>query len=155
MTSRNRSTSVNKLAFMAIVGLAGSLLMTGCGLGTSAIPSGNVNGAAITGKIMGGPNPVVGAFVRVTETARMRVTALARSDRKQSRPEQTLGRKPRPTGRSVSQEATAVLPDNTCISSARAETQAADTTPRSSWWARLAAVTICLSTESSPAGLST
>ncbi len=69
MTSQNRSTSVRtRLAFTALAGVAGCMLMTGCGLGTSAVSSGNLTGAAISGKLTGGPNPIVGATVKLFTT---------------------------------------------------------------------------------------
>jgi hypothetical protein len=68
MSFRNRSLSARaRLTLTVVASVAGSLLMTGCGLGgspattTSAVTS----TASFTGILHGGPNPVQGAIVKL------------------------------------------------------------------------------------------
>ena len=69
MTSKYRSLSVRaRIALTVVASVAGSLLMTGCGLGDSPTSTGTITAAAISGKINGGPNPIVGATVKIFAT---------------------------------------------------------------------------------------
>jgi hypothetical protein len=78
MTSKHRSFSLcARLTFTLVASVAGSLLITGCGLGgnLAGSPAANVTSASVTptaasfsGKLNGGPNPVQGATVKLYTT---------------------------------------------------------------------------------------
>jgi len=65
----HRSLSLRaRLAFTLVAGVAGSLLIAGCGVGSSAVANDVVSAASFGGKINGGPNPVKGATVKLFTT---------------------------------------------------------------------------------------
>jgi hypothetical protein len=67
MTFKHRSLSVRtRIALTLAAGVAGSLLMAGCGLGDApAASTGVTTAASFSGKINGGPNPIAGATVKL------------------------------------------------------------------------------------------
>lgn len=69
MTSQHRSLSARtRVGLLLVTSVAGSLLMAGCGLGTSPVSTGVTSAASFGGKINGGPNPIIGATVKAYTT---------------------------------------------------------------------------------------
>ena len=72
MTSTNSLARLTNAARFALASslVAPLVMMTGCGLGkiTTASPDAAAGGAAITGKTFGGPNPIIGATVKLYTT---------------------------------------------------------------------------------------
>jgi hypothetical protein len=69
MTSQHRSLSARaRVGLFVVVSVAGSLLMAGCGMGTSPLSTGAASAASFGGKINGGPNPIIGAKIRAYVT---------------------------------------------------------------------------------------
>jgi len=69
MTSKHRSLSARaRVGLLLVTSVAGSLLMAGCGMGSSPASTGVTSAASFGGKINGGPNPIVGATVKAYTT---------------------------------------------------------------------------------------
>ncbi|MEO7030364.1 MAG: hypothetical protein ABI147_13285 [Acidobacteriaceae bacterium] len=69
MTSKHCTLRVSaRVALTLAAGFAGSLLLAGCGLGDAPISNSTLSAASFSGKINGGPNPIVGATVKLYTT---------------------------------------------------------------------------------------
>ncbi len=69
MTSHSHSlTFRGRLVLAAVAGVAGSVLIAGCGIGGTATSTGTISAAAMGGKLYGGPNPISGATIKLYVT---------------------------------------------------------------------------------------
>ena len=66
--SSRLSASTRRSLTLTLAGTLAAVALAGCGLGTQATSSSDLAGATINGKTFGGPNPIIGATVKLYTT---------------------------------------------------------------------------------------